>query len=120
MTKEEAIKNIMEVAYLLVDVEQKKKIYESLETLVTDSAKEDTASEGVLISRQGALALAKDLTFEGGCKHRCIDATAILELPTYSFTQLHFPRKEDTAEWILFDDSNAYECSNCKEGEDTE
>lgn len=28
-----------------------------------------------LISRQKVLALAKDVILEGGCKHRCIDAT---------------------------------------------
>lgn len=34
-----------------------------------------------LISRQDVLALAKDVTLQNGCKHRCIDATMIHELP---------------------------------------
>ena len=33
------------------------------------------------ISRQDVLALAKDVTLQNGCKHRCIDATMIHELP---------------------------------------
>lgn len=36
---------------------------------------------GDAISRQAALDLAKDLTFEGGCKHRCVDVLDIEELP---------------------------------------
>lgn len=32
------------------------------------------------ISRQDVLALAKDVTLQNGCKHRCIDATMIHEL----------------------------------------
>lgn len=39
-------------------------------------------TDGDLISRQAVLALAKDLTFEGGCKHRCVDVTEIHCLPS--------------------------------------
>ena len=46
-------------------------------------------TDGDLISRQAVLDLAKDLTFEGGCKHRCVDVTEIHCLPS-----------EKTAEWI--------------------
>lgn len=35
-----------------------------------------------LISRQAVLSLAKDVTLEGGAKHRCVDATEICLLPT--------------------------------------
>ncbi len=35
-----------------------------------------------LISRKSVLALAKDVTLEGGAKHRCIDASQIHELPS--------------------------------------
>lgn len=35
-----------------------------------------------LISRQDVLELAKDVTLKNGCKHRCIDATQIYELPS--------------------------------------
>lgn len=38
-------------------------------------------TDGDLISRKAVLALAKDLTFEGGCNHRCIDVTEIHCLP---------------------------------------
>lgn len=44
-----------------------------------------------LISRQDVLALAKDRVFEGGIKHRCIDATQIHELPSVQPEQ-HFCR----------------------------
>ena len=37
---------------------------------------------GDLISRQKVLELAKDVVLQGGCKHRCIDATMIYELPS--------------------------------------
>lgn len=37
---------------------------------------------GDAISRQAVLDLAKDLTFEGGCKHRCVDVLDIYSLPT--------------------------------------
>ena len=37
---------------------------------------------GDLVSRKAVLALAKDLTFEGGCKHRCVDVLDIYSLPT--------------------------------------
>jgi len=35
-----------------------------------------------LIRRRDVLALAKDVTLQNGCKHRCIDATMIHELPS--------------------------------------
>lgn len=35
-----------------------------------------------LISRQAVLSLAKDVTLEGGAKHRCVDATEICLLPS--------------------------------------
>lgn len=39
-------------------------------------------TDGDLISRKEVLGLAKDLTFEGGCKHRCVDVIKIIELPS--------------------------------------
>lgn len=51
---------------------------------VTELSTYSVKAEGDLISRKAVLNLAKDLTFEGGCKHRCIDATEIELLPTYS------------------------------------
>lgn len=44
-------------------------------------ALENQANED-LISRKSVLDLAKDLTFEGGCKHRCVDVLDIYSLPT--------------------------------------
>lgn len=35
-----------------------------------------------LIRRQAVLSLAKDVTLEGGAKHRCVDATEICLLPS--------------------------------------
>lgn len=35
-----------------------------------------------LISRKKVMQLARDVTLEGGIKHRCIDATRIWELPS--------------------------------------
>ena len=34
------------------------------------------------INRQAVLSLAKDVTLEGGAKHRCVDATEIRLLPS--------------------------------------
>ena len=34
------------------------------------------------ISREAVLSLAKDVTLGNGCKHRCIDATQIYEIPS--------------------------------------
>lgn len=51
-----------------------------------------------LIRRADVLALAKDVTLEGGAKHRCIDATMIHELPSAE-------REYDVDEW----------CHDCKE-----
>lgn len=34
------------------------------------------------INRQAVLSLAKDVTLEGGAKHRCVDATEICLLPS--------------------------------------
>ena len=44
------------------------------------------SADGDLISRQAVLDLAKDLTFEGGCKHRCVDVIKIYELPSVEKT----------------------------------
>ena len=44
--------------------------------------KEYREQSGDAISRQAVLDLAKDLTFEGGCKHRCVDVLDIYSLPT--------------------------------------
>ena len=59
-----------------------------------------------LISREAVLKLAKDLTFEGGCKHRCVDATEIKLLPTI---------KPKTGRWIDREayDTDRWECSEC-------
>lgn len=35
-----------------------------------------------LISRKKVMQLARDVTLEGGIKHRCIDATQIWEVPS--------------------------------------
>lgn len=45
---------------------------------------EEKRTNDDLISRQAVLDLAKDLTFEGGCKHRCVDVIKIYELPSYN------------------------------------
>ena len=41
----------------------------------------DISEKVDLISRRAVLSLAKDLTLEGGIKHRCVDVTEIKELP---------------------------------------
>ena len=51
-----------------------------------------------LISRKAVLALARDMTLEGGVKHRCIDATQIYELPS---AQQIEARKQ--GEWDMFE-----------------
>ena len=64
----------------------------------------DKQTNGDLISRQAVLDLAKDLTFEGGCKHRCVDVIKIYELPS----------AEKTAEWRIVGKTTLhYECSKC-------
>lgn len=67
-----------------------------------------------LISRKSVLALAKDVTLEGGAKHRCIDATQIYELPSSA---------QKTGKWIVVSDGYGNgeatacicECSECKD-----
>ena len=62
----------------------------------------DKQISGDLISRQAVLDLAKDLTFEGGCKHRCIDVTEVY----------HLPSAEKTASEKLEDIIVGYEIQN--------
>lgn len=102
MTREEAIKIFNTMLLIIYDGEMKislgsvEEIVEAVKMAI--SALSDLAvaekeceqldkESGVLvkddlISRKAVLDLAKDLTFEGGCKHRCVDATEIKLLPT--------------------------------------
>lgn len=76
-----------------------------IEPLNKEIPKEEQIS-GDLISRKAVLDLAKDLTFEGGCKHRCVDVTEIHCLPS----------AEKTAEWIIETDNDGTYgiCSKCR------
>ena len=78
------------------------------EGLVNNSTEVNRENDD-LIRRQDVLALAKDITLQNGCKHRCIDATMIHELPS----------AQKTGKWI--DDNgnrtqqyrNNFKCSEC-------
>lgn len=59
------------------------------------------------VSRKAVLALAKDVVLEDGCKHRCIDATQIHELPPVT-------PKQRTGKWI-WQTEDIYRCSKCGE-----
>ena len=54
-----------------------------------------------LISRQDVLALAKDVTLQNGCKHRCIDASMIHELPS---AESEIIRCKDCKHYRTFED----------------
>lgn len=93
-----------------------------------------------LIRRADVLALAKDVTLDGGAKHRCIDATMIHELPSaereyavdewchdckeYDTEKHCCPRfnrvirttlNERRGKWIERDEDCTWECSACGE-----
>lgn len=77
MTNEEAIKLLTRL------INKSKDGYEVQALNMAINALENQTSED-LISRKAVLDLAKDLTFEGGCKHRCVDVIKIYELPSYN------------------------------------
>ena len=85
MTDEEAIKliNTMILAMCLSDPNIAIGEVEEVKTalnMAINALKNQTSED--LISRKAVLDLAKDLTFEGGCKHRCVDVIKIIELPS--------------------------------------
>lgn len=76
-----------------------------------------------LIRRADALALAKDVTLEGGAKHRCIDATMIHELPSAEPTTADCwgckcskmeRLTERRGKWVYKKTMNLCQCSECK------
>lgn len=83
---------------------------DALEELRKQKIPKEEQTDGDLVSRQAVLDLAKDLTFEGGCKHRCVDVTEIHCLPSAEKTA---PYKESEEGNISETSMHHFICAFC-------